>query len=55
MITRVWVAYEQLSKVHSDMCRQFTNREANEFNTEELRQILNDILRLQVELGGIGT
>lgn len=45
--TRVKVAYEQLSKCHTKLCRS----SADAGLCEDLRAVLNGILNIQVKLG----
>ena len=53
--TRIKVAYEQLGKVHTGICRSHPKREDTEI-TEilyDIQDILNDILKVEVKLGMI--
>ena len=50
--TRIKVAYEQLGKVHTELCRQCTDRNDNEL-IYDIHDILNSILKVQVKLGMI--
>lgn len=48
--TRIEVAYEQLGKVHTELCRQCTDRNDNEL-IYDIQDILNAILKVEVKLG----
>ena len=53
--TRIKVAYEQLGKVHTKICRSNPTRDDTHI-TEiiyDIQDILNDILKLEVKLGMI--
>ena len=55
LYTRIKVAYEQLGKVHTEMCRSNPTRGDTQI-TEiiyDIQDILNDILKLEVKLGMI--
>jgi hypothetical protein len=49
--TRVQVAYEQLSKCHTDICKTARNRGSLVYLEGDVRDILNMLLELQVKLG----
>lgn len=50
--TRIKVAYEQLGRCHTALCRMDEKRERTE-TINDLTDILNSILRFQVKLGFI--
>lgn len=50
--TRVKVAYEQLGRCHTALCRRDVKRE-DTGTIDDLTDILNSILRFQVKLGFI--
>lgn len=50
--TRIEVAYEQLGKVHTELCRQCKSRDDNEL-IYDVQDILNAILKVEVKLGMI--
>ena len=50
MYARIKVAYEQLGKVHTAMCRRHPRREDSEI-VYDVHDILNAILNLEVKLG----
>lgn len=52
---RIKVAYEQLGKVHTDICRSDPKREDVEITNilYDIHDILNDIIKLEVKLGMI--
>ncbi len=52
MCTRIKVAYEQLGKVHTELCRQCKRRNDNEL-IYDVQDILNAILKVEVKLGMI--
>lgn len=52
MCTRIEVAYEQLGKVHTELCRQCKDRNDNEL-IYDVQDILNAILKVEVKLGMI--
>jgi len=45
--TRLKVAYEQLAKCHTKLCRQNADKDL----CEDFREVLNKILNIQVKLG----
>lgn len=47
--TRLKVAYEQLGKCHTKLCRSSADKEL----CEDFRELLNSILNIQVKLGMI--
>ena len=47
---RIKVAYEQLGKVHTELCRKHPKREDSEI-IYDVHDILNSILQVQVKLG----
>lgn len=47
--TRLKVAYEQLGKCHTKLCRSSADKEI----CEDFREVLNNILNIQVKLGMI--
>jgi hypothetical protein len=49
--TRVKVAYEQLSKCYTDICRTARDSCSLVYLEEDIRDILNMLLELQVKLG----
>ena len=55
LCTRIKVAYEQLGKVHTAMCRSNPSREDTQVTDiiYDIQDILNDILKLEVKLGMI--
>ena len=50
--TRIKIAYEQLGKVHTELCRQCKDRNDNEL-IYDVQDIMNSILNLEVKLGMI--
>lgn len=52
MCTRIEVAYEQLGKVHTELCRQCKSRNDNEL-IYDVQDALNAILKVEVKLGMI--
>ena len=48
--TRVGVAYEQLGKVHTELCRSEVKREQDNL-IYDIQDILNAILKVEVKLG----
>ena len=52
MCTRIKVAYEQLGKVHTELCRNDLYRYDNEL-IHNVHDVLNAILKVQVKLGMI--
>lgn len=49
--TRVKVAYEQLSKCHTDICKTAKDKGSLAYLEGDFRDIMNMILELQVKLG----
>lgn len=47
--TRVKVAYEQLGKCHTKLCRSSGDEEL----CEDFREVLNKLLHIQVKLGAL--
>lgn len=52
MCTRIKVAYEQLGKVHTALCRDDAYKYDNEL-IHSVHDVLNAILKVQVKLGMI--
>ena len=52
MCTRIKVAYEQLGKVHTELCRNDPYKYDNEL-IHSVHDVLNAILKVQVKLGMI--
>lgn len=50
--TRIEVAYEQLGKVHTELCKTGTRGEDDEL-IYDIQDILNAILKVEVKLGMI--
>ena len=50
--TRIKVAYEQLSKVHTELCRSDSKREQDDI-IYDIQDILNALLKVEVKLGMI--
>ena len=50
LCTRIKVAYEQLGKVHTELCREHRSRD-NDDVLYDIQDILNAILKVQVKLG----
>ena len=53
IITRIKVAYEQLGKCHTTLCRDTPRGDPDEILLEDLREILNNLLNIQVKLGAL--
>lgn len=51
IITRVAVAYEQLSRCHSELCRTIQRGDESESILNSFSTAINDILDIQVKLG----
>ena len=49
MDTRVKVAYEQLGKCHTKLCRNAVDKSL----CDDLQDVLNKLLAIQVRLGGL--
>lgn len=50
--TRVKVAYEQLGKVHTELCRNDPYRQGDDL-ISDMHDILNAIIKVEVKLGMI--
>lgn len=49
--SRVDIAYEQLGKCHTKLCRVIGRGDDNEYILDEFKDVLNAILKLEVKLG----
>lgn len=49
--SRVDIAYEQLGKCHTKLCRVIRRGDENEYILDEFTDVLNAILKLEVKLG----
>lgn len=49
--TRVSVAYEQLGKCHTKLCRVIGRGDDKEYILDEFKDVLNALLKLEVKLG----
>lgn len=49
--SRVDIAYEQLGKCHTKLCRVIHRGDVNEDILDEFTDVLNAILKLEVKLG----
>ena len=49
--TRVDIAYEQLSKCHTKLCQVISRGDDSEYILDEFKDVLNAILKLEVQLG----
>lgn len=52
MITRLWVAYEQLSKVHTALCK-YPKDENCSMSDDKVRDAIMLILSMLVDCGGL--
>lgn len=51
IVTRVAVAYEQLSYCHSELCRSISRGDERNELLEHFSSAIHNILNIQVELG----